>query len=429
MKKRLVIFSLAILLISPSFPQDIGDWDIISININPQTIEKLKKMHLDFLMEKDGKIYIVTNISDLLILEQEDIPYSIETCKFPPFWTNTASIQGGINGSFHSYKETEQELASIEETYPNIAKVHVIGTSLEERNISAIKISDHVDSEENEGEILFLGCHHAREWISVEVPLMLAKFLTDNYNTDPDIKALVDNSEIWIVPIVNPDGLDYSIYVYRYWRKNRRDNGDGTYGVDLNRNYAFKWGFDNQGSSPDSISQVFRGQSPFSEPETQAIHELVAKHDFKALVSYHNFSQVILYPWGYQEGPSPIDDLLNKLSQAMSKRIQAVHGRIYDYGRASSTLYFSNGDTTDWALGVYEIPSFTIELPPIYILQGGFFNSEGDIQSIFDENLPAATYLIEWAIQNAGEKPSDNHKNRLPSEIRKKGIKHLPHNP
>lgn len=420
MKKILFIFSLAILLLSPSFPQDIGNWDIISINKNPQTLEKLIKMNLDFLMEKDEKIYIVTSISDLLKLSQEDIPYSIETFKFPPFRTNTASIQGGINGSFHSYQETEQELAFIEETYPNIAKVYVIGTSLEERNISAIKISDQVGSEENEGEILFLGCHHAREWISVEVPLMLAKLLTDNYNTNPDIKALVDNSVIWIVPIVNPDGLEYSIYVYRYWRKNRRDNEDGTYGVDLNRNYSFKWGFDNQGSSPDSISHVFRGQSPFSEPETQAIRELVAKHDFKALVSYHNFSQVILYPWGYKTGPSQIDDLLAKLSQTMSERIQAVHGRIYDYGRAGSTFYLTNGDTTDWALGEYAIPSFTIELPPIDLLHGGFFNSEEDIQSIFAENLPAATYLIEWAIQNSEEKSSFDHKNKLPSEIRKK---------
>ena len=420
MKKILFIFNLAILLLSPSFPQDIGNWDIISINKNPQTIEKLKKMNLDFLMEKDGKIYIVSSISDLLKLNKKDIPYSIETFKFPPFKINAASIQGGINGNFHSYQETEQELASIEETYPDIAKVHVIGTSLEERNISAIKISDQVGSEENEGEILFLGCHHAREWISVEVPLMLAKFLTDNYSTDPDIKALVDNSDIWIVPIVNPDGLEYSIYVYRYWRKNRRDNRDGTYGVDLNRNYDFKWGFDNQGSSPDSISQVFRGQSPFSEPETQAIRELVAEHDFKAIVSYHNFSQVILYPWGYKAEPSQIDDLLNTLSQAMSERIQAVHGRIYDYGRAGSTLYLTNGDTTDWALGVYAIPSFTIELPPIDFLHGGFFNSEGDIQSIFAENLPAATYLIEWVIQDYEEKPSFNHNNKLPSKIIKK---------
>lgn len=420
MKKILFIFNLAILLLSPSFPQDIGNWDIISINKNPQTIEKLKKMNLDFLMEKDGKIYIVSSISDLLKLNKKDIPYSIETFKFPPFKINAASIQGGINGNFHSYQETEQELASIEETYPDIAKVHVIGTSLEERNISAIKISDQVGSEENEGEILFLGCHHAREWISVEVPLMLAKLLTANYSTDPDIKALVDNSEIWIVPIVNPDGLEYSIYVYRYWRKNRRDNRDGTYGVDLNRNYDFKWGFDNQGSSPDSISQVFRGQSPFSEPETQAIRELVAKHDFKAIVSYHNFSQVILYPWGYKAEPSQIDDLLYTLSQAMSERIQAVHGRIYDYGRASSTLYLTNGDTTDWALGVYAIPSFTIELPPIDFLHGGFFNSEGDIQSIFAENLPAATYLIEWVIQDYEEKPSFNHNNKLPSKIIKK---------
>ena len=122
--------------------------------------------------------------------------------------------------------------------------------------------------------------------------------------------------------------------------------------------------------------------------------------NFQALISYHNYSQVILYPWGYTRLASEKDDLLSELAANMSNLIQSVNGTIYDPGQASSSLYLTNGDTTDWAFGVYNIPAYTIELPPIDVLHGGFFNTEEDIQSIFKENLPAAFYLIDWSIQN-----------------------------
>src|SRR5690606_24982078 len=118
---------------------------------------------------------------------------------------------------------------------------------------------------------LLLGCHHAREHLSVEVPLKAAQYLARNYATNPRIKELLDTREVWIVPMINPDGAEYDIATgrYRMWRKNRRDNGDGTYGVDLNRNYATGWG--GPGSSASPKSDVYHGPGAFSEPETRAV--------------------------------------------------------------------------------------------------------------------------------------------------------------
>ncbi|MCK4495810.1 MAG: zinc carboxypeptidase, partial [Candidatus Aminicenantes bacterium] len=373
--------------------------DIISVDKNQTILEKLWGMNLDLLMERNGKIFIVASIDDLIKLEEKNIAYTLETQNFYPLKQENITIQSGINGAFHSYKEIEQDLLAIESAYPNLARVIDIGDSLENRNIYALKISDNVQMEEDEAGVLFLGCHHAREWISVEVPFLIGKYLVENYATNSEIKELVDQSEIWIIPLVNPDGLEYSIHFYRYWRKNMRDNGDGSYGVDLNRNYGFKWGYDNAGSSPIPFSGTYRGKSPFSEPETQAIRDLFTQKNFQALITYHSYSQVILYSWGYTKEPSYNNGLLANLAKEMSALMEPVNGRLYEYGQAGDFFYLTNGDTTDWSFGVYGIPSYTIELPPVDQIHGGFFNAEEDINSIFNENLPSALYLIDWAIQ------------------------------
>ena len=400
-KQTVLTAVLLFLFIIPLWTQDNWDTQIISIEKNRITVRMLREMNLDFLMERNNRVYIIIDIDDLPRLDQENIPYILETSNFYPYVQAKRSTRGGVNGDFHSYVELEQDLLALQDSYPHIASLSVIGQSLEGRNIYALKISDNVLLDENEAEVIFIGCHHAREWISVEIPYLLAKHLVENYSTDTQVKDLVDQSEIWIVPLLNPDGLQYSIHFYRYWRKNRRDNGDGTYGVDLNRNYDYMWGYDNEGSSPYTGSDVYRGPSPFSEPETRAIRDLFAQRNFQALITYHNYSQVILYSWGYTDLPAPDDALLEQIAAEMSARIQAVNGTFYDYGQAGESLYLTNGDTTDWSYGVYGIPSYTIELPPLDYLSGGFFNSEEEIQLIFDENLPAMFYLIDWSIQNS----------------------------
>jgi len=390
----LVLFSGSIL------SQNYSTREIISIEKNQAVLDKVKGLSLDFFMERNNRIYIVASFQDIETLQAQNIPYVLESELFYRDSIQDISAQSSINGAFHSYREVEKELTDLAQNYPEIAELVDIGDSLEGRNIYALKISGNVSAQEQEPGIIITGCHHAREWISVEVPLLFGKYVVENYANDPVIRKLVDLSEIWIIPLVNPDGLEYSIHYYRYWRKNRRDNGNGSFGVDPNRNYGFQWGFDNEGSSENPNSGIYRGTAPFSEPETQAIRDLFPQHDFQALLSYHSYSQVILYPWGYKRDASPDENLIKGMAQDMAALMLPVNGRIYDVQRAGADFYLSNGDTTDWSYGTYSIPSFTFELPPVDQNHGGFFNAESEIQAIFNENLPALLYLIDWSINN-----------------------------
>lgn len=298
-------------------------------------------------------------------------------------------------GLYHTYSEVETELHALSQNHPEIASVTTIGQSVQQRELWAIKISDNVGQDEDEPVVVFLGAHHAREWISVDVPFLIANYLIESYATDTEIARLVDNAEIWIVPMVNPDGHQYSVLTDRLWRKNRRNNGDGSYGVDLNRNYSYQWG--GPGSSGDTFSETYRGPSPFSEPESQAVRDFLQQVTPKALISYHNYSQLILYPWGFTNSPAPDKALLDNLAVAMAHKIRAVHGVSYRPGQAS-TLYLASGDTTDWLYALLSAPSYTIELRPSGFIPG-FELPEEEIQPTFEENLPAALFLIDWAIQ------------------------------
>jgi hypothetical protein len=298
-------------------------------------------------------------------------------------------------GLYHTYAEVNDELHQLAAAHPQIAQVSSIGKSVEGRDLWAIKISDNVTQDEPETTAVFLGGHHAREWIAVDVPFLLAKHLLNQYGTDTTVTRLVNQTEIWVVPMVNPDGHQYSVINDRLWRKNRRNNGDGTFGVDLNRNYSYQWG--GPGSSGDTFSEIYRGPAPFSEPETQAVRTFLRQHRPRSLISYHNYSQLVLYPWGYTEAPAPDEPLMQNLAVAMADRIRVVHNVVYT-PEQSSDLYLASGDTTDWLYGELDVPCFTIELRP-RSASPGFELPESEIVPTFEENLSAALYLIDWAIQ------------------------------
>ena len=398
------------LLPSPAAPQE--KREIVSLEMTPRLAAKLQPLGLDRLFEWEGRVYILASPEDLQKLDRNSVPYLLESSKFPALHKGPGVLQGGINGDYHSYVELEADLLALEQTYREIAQLFTIGLTLENRKIYALKISDNVTLDEDEAEILFLGCHHAREWISVEVPYLLAKHLLENYATDPAVRRAVDQSEVWIIPLVNPDGLEYSTHFYRYWRKNRRLNADGSFGVDLNRNYDYAWAFDDEGSSPEPASEIYRGSGPFSEPEAQAIRDFFGQRDFRALISYHSYAQVILYPWGYTTAPTDQELTHQSLASRMSALMEAVNGRIYGFGPSAASSYLTNGDTTDWAFGISGTPAFTIELPPIDQLDGGFFNAEQDIAPIFRENLPAALFLIDWSISDFAASPLESQRSR-----------------
>ncbi len=298
---------------------------------------------------------------------------------------------------YHDYKRTQAALLDLKNKNADIAKLVVIGKSLEGRDITAIHINTNQDAlksgSSNKPGAVFMGNHHAREHLSVEIPLMLADHILKNRN-EPKIKNLIDTRDIWIIPMVNPDGAEWDITTgkYKFWRKNRRNNGDGTFGVDLNRNYGFMWG--TGGSSNDGSSDVFMGPKPFSEPETQAIKNFIDSHlNTKVLLSFHTFSELVLYPWGHKH-----DKVEKKDDLATFEKMANTMAAWNKYTpEQSSDLYIASGDTTDWAYGEHGIFAFTFELSPRDMWDGGFYPGPDVVDKVFADNIQPCLYLMDVA--------------------------------
>jgi len=373
-------------------------------NIISMTIDDYRaflKTHppLDRLYRQGDICFFLVNSRELSEIEASGavVPSRQPVPGYFPDTPQANRTQGDINGAYHNYNETNTLLRELESNYPGLAQVTTIGYSIEGRELKVIKISDNVSIDEAEPNIFIVGCHHAREWISVEVPLLFAQYLLEHYQDNPDVRRAVNGAQVYIMPIQNPDGLEFSIHTYRMWRKNRRYNGNLGWGVDTNRNYGYMWGYDDEGSSPDPWSGVYRGPAPFSEPETQAVQQFLLAHPPAGTISYHNYSQIIIYPWGYTYEPAPDAEEMDQIAAEMSNLIYRVNGRIYTYG-AADALYITNGDTTDWVYGTFGTPAFTIELPPDDVLLGGFFTSLELIDSAFRENLPALLYFVNYFV-------------------------------
>ena len=295
----------------------------------------------------------------------------------------------GVGSAYHTYEEAYAEMDSVADAHPSICMVQSIGQSIDGRQIWAIKISDNVAVTEDEPRVLFMGNHHAREYITIEIPLYIMFHLVDNYGSDPRITGLVDNREIWIVPTVNPDGREYCQNYDSNWRKNRRLNAGGSYGVDLNRNYGYMWGYDDEGSSPTPSSEVYRGTGPFSEPESQAIRDFCEDTAIDVCISYHSYGNQILYPWGYIADVTPDEDIFNALGDSMSSF------NTYVFGPAATTIYITNGDSDDWMYGEQttkdKIFSYTFEVGP------SFQPPTSSILPLCQQNLQPALLIAEYA--------------------------------
>jgi carboxypeptidase T len=305
----------------------------------------------------------------------------------------TAAVLSG----YHSPESLNDDMSDLARKYKDIAELRVIGTSVEGRPLQALRLGERRNSDR---KVLLVGCHHAREWISVEVPLLLAQRILENAQTT-EIGAWLAAGEIWVAPMVNPDGHAFTRNLAdpenRLWRKNRRDNGDGTIGVDPNRNYDYMWGsLDVNTSSRNPADETYIGAHPFSEPESKAVADLVDAQRFRGLITYHSYSQLILYPWGYTRSPiaNPEDrERTVEIGRRMAKVIWDVHGSIYVPQQASQ-LYPAAGDTTDWAYGKHAIPAITIELRPDSHEVGGFILPPNQIMPTFEEILPATLEFI-----------------------------------
>ena len=336
--------------------------------------------------------HLVLRASDAQAERLERMGYVVEQMHETESYLSTFATEEATGG-YHSGESLEADLRRLAEENPDIAELHKIGKSVEGRPIWALRIGERRKSSR---KLLFLGCHHAREWLAVEVPYLLAANLVEQAGTKP-VEDWLGRGEVWVAPMVNPDGHEFSRTADRLWRKNRRRNRDGSFGVDPNRNYGYMWGTLNVNTSSHVPSdQTYVGPRAFSEPETRAVRDLVAQELFSGVITYHSYSQLILYPWGYTS--KPIADVADRtemtnLATRMQKLIKDVHGMHYT-PQPSAKLYPTAGDTTDWTYGEYDIPSFTIELRPAEASQGGFVLPPDQIAPTWEENQPAAYEFI-----------------------------------
>ena len=291
-------------------------------------------------------------------------------------------------------------LASLRQTataYPDITRVITAGFSLQGRGIPAVKISARPDEEDpTKPAVLFMALHHAREHLTVEMALEVIRLFTEGYGRDPALTNLVNTREIWVLPNVNPDGGEYDVAAgfYQYWRKNRRLNVDGSYGVDLNRNYGYRWG--GIGSSGWPGDDTYRGPAAFSEPETRVVRDFVLAHpDITAAITFHTYGELILYPYGYTYDALPPDMNPDDYQAFITLGQHMADTNGYTAQQASA-LYETSGDTVDWLYGSLRVFAFTFEMYPTDY-SPGFYPPGSAIERETRRNDAAVTYLTAVA--------------------------------
>ena len=267
-------------------------------------------------------------------------------------------------GFFEEYHQQDELFAfyeALEASRPDLVTSRSIGESIEGREIRAYTISGAEDPSSVPAIYIVAGAH-AREWISPATISYLADTLVNGHGADDRITPLVDDLAWHIVPLANPDGYQFTWNSNRLWRKTRKANGDGSFGVDWNRNFAAGWG--GPGSSGNTGSDTYRGTGPFSEPETQAIRDDVAANPNTAIFfDVHCYSQLVLWPYGYDstEPEGPAGEIHRNLGEGIAAAIESINGRVFD-PQPAHDLYLASGTSLDWAWDDAGVYAFTYEL-------------------------------------------------------------------
>jgi hypothetical protein len=407
--KTLFIFLLAFVI--SVFPQN---YKKVKILISNQfDLSKAVQLSLDLeeaQHDKNGNISLFVNDDELSELQQSGLGYEVLIDDWKAYYNSrpvlneeekslikmesdmnfgVSGFKFGSMGGYYIFDEIVADLDTMFQLYPNlITEKYSIGTSHEGRTIWAVKISDNPNINEDEPAVGFDALIHAREPQSMATLMYFMWYLLENYGTDPAVTYLVDNREIYCVPCFNPDGYEYNRQTDPngggFWRKNRRNNG-GSYGVDLNRNFSYKWGYDNNGSSPDPTSSTYRGPSAFSEPESQAVRDLAILHNYGTHFNMHSHGDAYLYPWGYIDQQCP-DSLIYR---EFASDLTSYNG--YTYGTSGQILgYQSNGSVRDYMYGEQvekgKIFGYTLEIGP------AFWPSQGEIFPIAQLNVRSNMY-------------------------------------
>jgi murein tripeptide amidase MpaA len=277
--------------------------------------------------------------------------------------------------------------------FPNLVSIVNAGTSIQGRTVRGIRISRYPAGTALPA-FIFTGTMHAREWASTMTTMWIADQLVESNTIDPRISAVLDSAEVYVFPVQNPDGYEYTWATggNRLWRKNRRLISGTTYGVDLNRNWGVGWG--GSGSSGTTSSDTYRGTAAFSEPESVGMRDFVIAHpNLVGHIDFHSYGQLWLWPWSYTTTASPDQTALAAVGNPMKNAIAAVNGKNYTAGPSGSTYGLTAGCIDDWTYGNQGLMSGTIEVRDTGTY--GFVMPTSEIIPNAKENFAAAMTMME----------------------------------
>ncbi|MGH3717550.1 MAG: M14 family metallopeptidase [Pseudonocardiaceae bacterium] len=307
-------------------------------------------------------------------------------------------------GSYHTYRTLTAELDSLAAAHPNQVAVSNYGRSAQDRPLPLVKISDNVRADSRKPEVLFTCAQHAREHLTVEMCLHIVRRLAQGYGTDPAITQLVKSREIWVMPMANPDGAEYDIStgLFAMWRKNRQPTPENTaIGTDLNRNWGDEWACCG-GSSSNPANDTYRGTAPFSAPETAQLRDWVNSRVVRGVqritahIDFHSFSELVLWPYGFttsDTGPG-LDSSNAATFRKLGEQMAATNGYTPEQ---SSHLYVNDGSIGDWMWSRHHIWSYTMEMYPTSLTQGGFYPPANVIDRETTRNDAAVDLLLNYA--------------------------------
>ena len=402
LKKSITFFILFSICFGLAFGQS-DDYAKIKVMLTSQEeVALLNELDIDidhFQTSEDNGIEFIINWDDLAILQAADFSYDVLIPDCRAFYKErrikesenlgdvtksaaTATHFGyGSMGGFYTLSEIEGKLDEMSTDFPNLATPkYSIGTSIEGRDIWAVKISDNPMIDEEEEAVYYDALHHAREPLSMAVSINYAFWLLENYETNNRVKYILDNREIYIVPCVNPDGYEYNHETNPdgggFWRKNRRAVDNNCFGVDLNRNYSFGYAFDNSCSSTNGCSNTYRGTEAFSEPETNAVKRFSGSEiQPNTAFSIHSTAGTCLMPYGYDTTPPAFPIYSEWASDFLSEND-------YTYGVTYQMLGYTSCGTTRSYLHSEGIYCWTPEIGG-----SGFWPPQSTIFDLVAENV------------------------------------------
>ncbi|MBI5477152.1 MAG: immune inhibitor A [Ignavibacteriales bacterium] len=410
MKKAIILLTLLIIIISNLYSSDL--YKRVKVFIPDESLfRKLLSTGIDMegAVGKIGGWVEVTlsdeeldNIKNLgfqtQILVEDLTKYFSKRLVRTPF--NALGFGNGSMGGNYTFDEVVQQLDSMRNLYPNLITAKFsIGNTLQGRSMWAVRIAKDADVPSTKPEVLYTALTHAREPQGMMNLIYFMWHLLNNYGTDPEATYLVDNRQLYFVPVINADGYEANRRISPTGGGMRRKNmrnvvvDNDSYGVDLNRNYGYKWGLDDAGSSPYSTSETYRGTSAFSEPEIFNIALFCIEHNFKTAFNFHSYGNLLLYPWDHTSlNESPDSVQFAEYGQDMVKY------NYYFSGPSGKSLYLVNGGATDWMYGDQDSKNKIFSfLPEVGNGSDYFWPSSDRILPIAQENLYPNLYLANVA--------------------------------